>query len=309
MSIVDHVSGRFANLTNLERRTSRQLVEGLLFALPYLVVFVSFLLYPLLKGGYMSLFEWNVFNPAESTFVGLGNYARLLGDPDFWNALWNTVYFAVLTVPAIVLVSLGLALGVNRDIRGRGVLRAIFFSPYILTVTVAATIWVDFYSTQYGVINHYLGAVVSNPPKWLQSQLFAMPAISITTVWWLVGFSFVVLLAARQGIPAYLYEAAKLDGASSWRMFRDVTIPQMRYALFFVVVVNLIWTFQVFGQPYVMTSGGPGQATETLVMYLYQAAFNQRSFGYASAVGYVLTGILVLVSIGNYYFIGGGANE
>lgn len=289
--------------------STKESVEGILFSLPYLLVFGVFLLLPLLYGGYMSLFDWDVFNSAESTFIGLENYATLLNDGDFWNALGNTVYFSALTVPAIVLTSLGLALGVNRDIKGKGVLRAIFFSPYLLTVSVAGVVWIDMYGTQYGVINHYLGMIISNPPKWLQDSFFAMPSISLTTVWWLTGFSFVVLLAARQDIPEYIYEAAKLDGAGTWRTFRDVTIPQMRYALFFVVVVNLIWSFQVFGQPYVMTDGGPGSSTETLVMYLYQAAFNQRSFGYAAAVGYVLTGILVLVSIANYYFLGGDVNE
>ncbi|ELZ28475.1 binding-protein-dependent transport systems inner membrane component [Halogeometricum pallidum JCM 14848] len=280
-------------------------MEGVLFASPYLIIFGVFLLLPLLIGGYMSLFDWNALAPAESTFIGLDNYARLLADEQFQNALFNTAYFAVLTVPSILLVGLGLALGVNRDIKGQGFLRAIFFSPYILTVSVAAILWTDLYSTQYGVINYYLGMVMSNPPQWLQSRLFAMPAIALTTVWWLVGFSFVILLSARQSVPEYLYEAAKLDGAGTWRQFRDVTVPQMRGAIFFVIVINLIWAFQVYGQPYVMTAGGPGQATETLVMYLYQAAFNQRSFGYASAIGYVLTAILVGVSIANYYLLGG----
>ena len=283
-------------------------MEGVLFSLPYLVIFGVFLLLPLLIGGYMSLFDWNALAPADSVFVGLENYARLLSDQDFHNALGNTVYFAVLTVPSILVVALGLALGVNRDIKGQGVLRAIFFSPYILTVSVAAVLWTDLYSTQYGVINYYLGMVMANPPQWLQSRLFAMPAIAITTVWWLVGFSFVILLSARQSVPKYLYEAAKLDGAGTWRMFKDVTLPQMRSAIFFVIVINLIWAFQVYGQPYAMTAGGPGQATETLVMYLYQTAFNQRSFGYAAAIGYVLTAILVCVSIANYYLLG-GSNE
>lgn len=304
MSAIDRFKGGGGVLSNLSR-SRKELIEGILFSLPYLVLFGVFLLYPLLMGGYMSLFEWNAFFPSRSEFIGLGNYTHLFGDPQFWNALGNTLYFSLLTVPSIVIVGLGLALGVNRDIRGRGVLRAIFFSPYILTVSVAAVVWTNLYSTQYGVINYYLGLVMSNPPQWLQSYFFAMPSIAITTVWWLVGFSFVILLAARQSVPEYLYEAAKLDGAGTWRMFRDVTVPQMRHAIFFVVVINLIWAFQVYGQPYVMTSGGPGQSTTTLVMYLYEAAFNQQNFGYAATIGYVLTAILVVVSILNYYLIGG----
>lgn len=288
-----------------ENRSRKELIEGVLFSLPYLVIFGVFLLYPLVMGGYMSLFDWNAINPAESVFTGIENYRLLFNDPQFWNSLGNTAYFALLTVPSIVVVALGLALGVNRDIKGQGLLRAIFFSPYILTVSVTALVWVDLYSTRYGVINHYLGLIMGNPPQWLQSQFWAMPSIAITTVWWLVGFSFVILLAARQDVPEYLYEAAKLDGAGPWRMFRDVTVPQIRHAIFFVVIINLIWAFQVYGQPYVMTSGGPAQTTETLVMFLYQEAFQQRNFGYAAAIGYVLTMILVGVSIGNYYLLGG----
>lgn len=304
MSVTDRFAG-LKGVISSDSRSRQELVEGVLFSLPYLFLFGLFLLYPLVMGGYMSLFEWNAITPSESVFLGLENYTTLLNDRQFWNALGNTAYFAVLTVPSIVVVGLGLALGVNRDIKGKGLLRAVFFSPYILTVSVAALVWIDMYSTQYGVINHYLGMVLANPPQWLQSRLFAMPAIAMTTVWWLVGFSFVILLAARQSVPGYLYEAARLDGAGTWRQFRDVTVPQMRNAIFFVVIINLIWAFQVYGQPYVMTSGGPGQTTETLVMYLYQSAFNQRNFGYAAAIGYVLTGILVLVSIVNYYFLGG----
>ena len=290
---------------SVESRQRKEIVEGLLFSLPYLVLFAVFLFYPLVKGGYMSLFEWNAITPTESEFIGLQNYVRMVNDPYFWNALGNTLYFTALTVPSILLVSMGLALGVSRDIRGKQILRGIFFSPYILTVSVAALIWRELYATQYGAINYYLSMVMTQPPEWLQSRLFAMPALSMMTVWWTIGFSFIVLLAARQQVPKYLYEAAKLDGAKPWRMLKDITIPQMRHAIFFVVIINLIWSFQIFGQPYIMTYGGPGTSTETLVMYLYQSAFSERNFGYAAALGYVLTGILVLVSIANYYLLGG----
>lgn len=303
MSVTDRFDG-IRGLISSDDRSRKELIEGVLFSLPYLVIFTVFLLYPLVMGGYMSLFDWNAIDPTQSVFIGLENYQQLMNDPGFWNALKNTGYFALLTTPSIVVVALGLALGVNHDIKGKGLLRAIFFSPYILTVSVVAVVWVDMYSTQYGMINHYLEMVMANPPRWLQERLTAMPALAMTTVWWLVGFSFVILLSARQSVPDYLYEAAKLDGAGAWRQFRDVTVPQIRHAIFFVVIINLIWAFQVYGQPYVMTSGGPGSTTETLVMYLYESAFSQRDFGYAAAIGYVLTAILVLVSIVNYYLLG-----
>jgi len=285
----------------------RRLVTGLLFSLPYLALFAVFLFWPLIKGIYMSLYNWNAIYPSQSTFIGLQNYAHMLGEPTFWSALFSTFYFVVLTVPSMVVVSLLLALGVNREVRGATFLRTVFFSPYVLTVAVSALIWTQLLGSTYGLVNVFLESVgIANPPAWLQSYAFAMPWISVTTVWWTVGFSFVVLLAARQNVPDRLYEAAKLDGAGSWRTMVDITLPQMRNALFFVVILNLIWSFQMFGQSYIMTSGGPGNSTTTLVMYLYRQAFHQHNFGYAAAVGFTLTFVLIVVSGINYYFLGSG---
>ncbi|MFC5367134.1 carbohydrate ABC transporter permease [Salinirubrum litoreum] len=280
--------------------------DGILFALPYFALFSVFLLYPLVKGFYMSLFDWNAFAPAQSEFILFENYARMLGDPAFWKSVRATVVFVVLTVPTLVVLGLALALGVNRDIKGKRVLRTVFFSPYVLTVSVVSLIWAELYAPQYGAINYYVGYLVQNPPSWLNSFTWAMPAIAIATIWWTVGFNFVILLAARQSVPERLYEAAKIDGASSWRAFKDITVPQMRSAIVFVTTVQFIWSFQVFGQAYIMTNGGPGESTQTLVMYLFRMAFNEGQFGYAAAVGYFLFFVLVAVSLGNYYFVSGG---
>jgi multiple sugar transport system permease protein len=280
--------------------------DGILFALPYLALFSVFLLYPLLKGFYMSLFDWNALAPSQSEFVLFENYTRMLGDPVFWKSVRATVVFVVLTVPTLVVLGLALALGANRDIKGKRILRTVFFSPYVLTVSVVSLIWAELYAPQYGAINYYVGYLVSSPPSWLNSFTWAMPAIALATIWWTVGFNFVILLAARQGVPERLYEAARIDGASSWRAFKDITLPQMRPAIIFVTTVQFIWSFQVFGQAYIMTNGGPGESTQTLVMYLYRMAFNEAQFGYAAAIGYFLFFVLVAVSLGNYYFVSGG---
>ncbi len=280
--------------------------DGILFALPYLALFSVFLLYPLVKGFYMSLFDWNAFAPAQSEFILFENYTRMLGDPAFWGSVRATVVFVVLTVPTLVVLGLALALGVNRDVKGKRVLRTVFFSPYVLTVSVVSLIWAELYAPQYGAINYYVGYLVQNPPSWLNSFTWAMPAIALATIWWTVGFNFVILLAARQSVPERLYEAAKIDGASSWRAFKDITLPQMRSAIVFVTTVQFIWSFQVFGQAYIMTNGGPGESTQTLVMYLFRMAFNEGQFGYAAAVGYFLFFVLVAVSLGNFYFVSGG---
>ncbi len=279
--------------------------DGVLFALPYLLVFSVFLLYPLLKGLYMSLFDWNAFNPSQSEFILADNYIRMVQDPTFWAAVRATVYFVVLTVPTLVILGLALALGVNQDIKGKRFLRTVFFSPYVLTVSVVSLIWADMYAPQYGPINYYLEFFVSSGPAWLNSYTLAMPSVALATIWWTVGFNFVILLAARQGVPERLYEAARIDGASTWRAFKDITLPQMRPALVFVTTVQLIASFQVFGQVFIMTDGGPGDTTQTLVMYLFRVAFRQQEFGYAAAIGYFLFVVLVVVSLINYKFVGG----
>lgn len=291
------------------RTQNRETIDGILFAIPYLVLFAIFLLYPLLKGFYMSLFDWNVFAPSTSEFIGLENYVRMFQDPLFWKSFTNTLYFVVLTVPTLVLIGLGLALGVSREVKGQRLLRGLFFSPWVLTVSIVALVWIEMYAPSYGPVNHYLGFFLENPPTLLNDFLLAMPAIALATIWWTVGFNFIILLAARQQVPDRLYEAAKLDGAGTWRRFRDVTLPQMRSSILFVTIVQFIYSFQVFGQPQIMTDGGPGYATETLVMYLVRMAFTEQEFGYAAAIGYFLFFVLVAVSLANYYFIGNSGDE
>ena len=298
---------RVATITSLEGYSRREAIEGALLALPYLLAFTVFLLYPLLKGLYMSFFEWDPIYPAQSEFVGLGNYAKMFQDPLFWDALFNTVYFVVLTVPFLLAVPLLLALGVNRNIKGRWLLRTIFSSPYILTVSVVGLLWQDLFEAG-GLIPYYLTQWFGLSIGWLTSPTWAMPAIAIATIWWSMAFNFVVLLAARQNVPDRLYEAAKLDGAGSWRMLWDITIPQMKNPLLFVVILSFIGSFQVFGQPYVMTQGGPAFSTQTIVMYLYNSAFASREFGYAAAIGYVLFLILIAISLVNYRYLGGSGD-
>jgi multiple sugar transport system permease protein len=293
---------RLSGRISLRSRSLRETVAGVGFALPYLVVAMAFLFGPLLLGLYMSLYDWNAVFPAQSEFIGLQNYRTLLSDPQFWNALKNTVYFVVLTVPAVVVGSLLLALGVNREVKGRWVLRTVFFSPYVLTVAVVGILWQDMFQAS-GLVPYYLPFEAGS---WLTSGALAMPAIAIATVWWTLAFNFVILLAARQNVPDRLYEAAKLDGASSWRMMRDITVPQMKNPLLFVVITSFVASFQVFGQPYIMTAGGPLFSTTTIVMYLYETAFAGREFGYAAAIGYVLFMILVVISAFNFYYLGGG---
>jgi multiple sugar transport system permease protein len=290
--------GRSSLLSGVDRET----LNGYLFALPYLVIFTAFLLYPLLKGLYMSFFEWDLLNPAQSEFVGLSNYATLLNDPLFWQSLQNTVWFVVMTVPALLIVSMVLALGVNRGIAGTKVLQFFYFAPYVMTVSVVGFLWLQLYSSN-GTFTVYFGGLLGNV---LGSETWALPALALVTVWWQAGFYFAILLAARQNASDRLYEAARLDGAGPWRQFRDVTLPQMRNAIMFVLIAGTVFQFRVFGQVQTMTEGGPAGSTNTLVYYLYQLGFKTFDLGYGAAVGYVILFILVGVSLGNYFLVGRG---
>lgn len=283
----------------------KETVEGIVWSLPYLVVFGIFLVWPALKGLYMSLHTYpNKFDLSQTEWVGLQNYVDLFTDPVFYNALEGTFLFVAISVPTLVLLGLVMALGVNKDVAGKRTLRAVYFSPYVLSVAVVTLVWVQMYSSNYGLLNYYLGFVMANPPEWLTSTDLVMPSLAFMTVWWLVGFNFVIFLAARQSIPERLYEAARLDGAGSWRAFRDITLPQMRNSIVFVVMVQFILQFQVFAQPYVMTQGGPKDSSDTLVYYLYRSAFSQQQFGYGAAMGYVLVAILVVIAVLNFKLIG-----
>jgi len=288
------------SVTGLDRET----LDGIGFALPYLALFSVFLLYPLIQGIWISMHDWNPFNPAQSEFIFLDNYVRMFNDPLFWVSIKNTAWFVILTVPTLVVLGLLLALGVNRQLKGRGLLRIVFFSPFLLTVSVSSLVWAELLSPPSSPVNYYLSALIGWAPDWLNSGLWAMPAIALTSIWWTVGFNFIILLAARQNIPESYYEAAKVDGAYSWNMLKDITIPQMRQSLMFVIIVQFVASFQIFGQVFIMTDGGPGNATETLIFLLYRTAFRNQELGYAAAMGYFLMVVLVIVALINYKFLG-----
>lgn len=277
----------------------RETIEGLLFAAPYLIVFAVFLAIPIVYGLYMSFFDWNFLNPDQSEFVGLENYRMILADDRFHTALFQTFYFVFLTVPPMTVLGLVMALGVNRGVKGTKFLQFAYFVPYVMTVSIVGLLWVQMYGAS-GVFTQYtewlLGRVLSDPS-------LSMPALALTTVWWQVGFFFAILLAARQGVPEHLYEAAKLDGATTLRMTWDITIPQMKNSIIFCVIAGTILQFQVFGQPFVMTNGGPAGSTETAVFYLYELGFRTFDLGYGAAVGYVIMVILIGISLINYFVI------
>ncbi|MFI6235841.1 carbohydrate ABC transporter permease [Micromonospora sp. NPDC050784] len=275
---------------------SRNTVAGWSFILPNFVGFAVLTLLPVVVLFYVAFTSWNVFGVAEWT--GTANFRRMWSDASFWTALRNTVYYAVFHIPLTLAAALGLALLLNRKLRGVRFFRTVAFFPYITSIVAIAVVWNQLFSPEYGPINALLGAVgVDNPPGWTASATWSMPAVIIVGTWRYMGYYMLLFLAGLQTIPAQLYEAAETDGASPWQRFVHVTLPGLRHTTFFVTVLLTIESFKVFDLILVMTGGGPGQSTLVLSQYIYQKGFEENQFGYASAVSIVLFAICFGITV------------
>lgn len=276
-------------------------LKAYLFLAPFLVVYGLFMLYPIIKGFIISFYDWTL--GMESTFIGFKNYAIMLNDKYFWEALWNTIYFVLISTPTLIIVGLGIALVVNARLKGTTFLRSAFFLPFILSISVIASIWVFILQPYTGLLNsvlHKLG--VTKEIFWLVDPNLAWVSILIATVWWTVGFNMVLFLAGLQEIPDEYYEAAKIDGAGLWRQFISITLPSLKGVILLIVVLQTINSFKLFGQPYLMTGGGPGTATRPLVQYIFEKGFIEHQMGVASAMSYVLFAITILFAFIQFKF-------
>jgi multiple sugar transport system permease protein len=257
---------------------------------------VVFRVYPLLEGLRLSFTNARLGRPAVS-YIGAANYTRLLEDSRFHVSLANTAFYTVASTLPILVIPLLLALALNRGAL-RTVLRGVFFFPFTLSVVTVGLTWLWLLDPVVGPFNYYLRALGAPARSWLADPATAMWAIIVTTVWWVTGYYLVIYLAGLQDIPRDLYEAAALDGATTWRSFWSITLPLLRPVLLFVVVTHVIGSFQLFGQVFVLTGGGPGDATRTVVQHLYEAAFqNFFQFGAASAMAWVLFAIILVFSV------------
>ena len=275
---------------------------GWLFVIPHIAGLFIFTIGAILASGYLSLTEWDLFGAPR--WVGLDNYRRLAEDEIFWKALWNTVYYTGLRVPFSLLFSLIVALLMNLKIRGILWWRVVYFVPAISSSVAIALVWRWIYSKDFGILNAFLAWFGVAPLSWLTSETLAMPAVIVMSVWWSVGTNMVIYLAALQGVPGQLYEAAELDGAGAWGKFRHVTFPMITPTTFFLLVLGTIGSLQIFDIFYVMTQGGPNFATTSLVMYIFQNAFEYLEMGYASAVAWVLFFIILALSLVQLRFSG-----
>jgi multiple sugar transport system permease protein len=268
------------------------------FVAPYLAVYLVMLVAPLFAGASLSLFKADLFG--VQAFVGLKNFARLLGDEIFLGAVVNTFYFVLLTVPALAAIGLGLALALNRPTRTAAILRAVFFSPTVLSVTIVTLIWRMVFLQDNGLITTVLGWFGLGPIPFLDDVHLAMPALALTTIWWGVGLPMVLFLAALQQVPRELYEAAALDNAGPWRTLFRITLPSIRRTVVLVLVMQVIMQFQLFGQAQLLTMGGPDNASRPLVLFIYEAGFRQWDLGYAAAAAQVLFALIMAVAMIQY---------
>jgi len=272
--------------------------SGYAFLLPYLVLFAVFLLLPLGFGLWLSVMRYELLSPEPPKFIGLDNYREAFGDPYFWKALWATARFVVLTSPLTVLIALALALGISASSpRRQHIYRLLIFLPTMITISVAGLLWRWMLSTDFGLFNAYLERFGIAHIPWLTDTRLAMKSIVLMTLWWTIGGPVVILLAGIKQIPDVYYEAAALDGATGWKRMLHITLPMLKPVLLFVVVLNVIGAFQVFGQPFMMTAGGPERSTFVLVQYIYVSSFLNYRLGYGAAMSWILFALISAFSI------------
>jgi len=262
--------------------------------LPYIIYFCLFTAFPIGFAIYLSFHRWNnLFKPPIPH--GFSNYTYLFHDTNFWNALHVTIVFAVVFVVVTVPLALSLAVLLNQALPGRSFFRVVFFMPYITPAVVVSIVFLWLYQSQDGILNNILGAVGIPPVPWLTDANVAMPSISLMVVWKQAGYFTVIFLAGLQGIPRQLYEAAAVDGATGLRQFRSITIPLLAPAMLLVIVFATLTGFSIFTEPYLLTQGGPDNATLTVTLYIYKWAFEYSTFGYASALGVVFAVIVFII--------------
>lgn len=283
----------------VEPTPPRRSWTGLWFALPGLLFLLAFLAGPFFTAIGLSFTSERLASPLPTRFIGVDNYATTLGSSSFRQAFVNNVWFTAIVVPVQTALALALAMLVNQRLKGVKVYRAIYFSPVVVVMTVAATVWLLLYSPERGLLNGVLSVISFGTLQsdWLQSTTTALPSIMIMSIWQGVGFQMIIILAGLQDIPEDLYEAAAIDGAGRWQRFAFVTLPQLRNTLVFVVTVTMILAFRLFDQVWVMTRGGPLGSTNVMMLEMVRVGFEEQRIGRASSIAVIFFVIVLLLTI------------
>ena len=266
----------------------------LAFISPWILGFLAFFVYPLLLSLFYSFTEYNLLQPPK--WVGLQNYSSLTKDSHYLNAVGNTVYFVVFSVPLGVITAFIIAFLLNQQLRLRVLLRMIFYIPIVVPISATAILWMWIFNSNWGLLNNLLALIGIQGPSWLGSPSWSKPSLIIMQLW-LVGGSVLIFLAALQDVPRALYDAAMVDGANAIRRVWHVTIPMLTPAILFSLLTGLIAAFQTFANAWIMTDGGPIRSTEFYVLYLYDNGFRFFRMGYASAMAWILFGVVVVVTV------------
>lgn len=268
-----------------------------LFITPTMLLFAVFTLIPIVLSLYFSFTNYDVLSRIE--FIGLDNYKRMLDDHILWVTFRNVFIFSVIYVPFNLAIALSLALLLNRPRRGVGTFRTMYYVPTLTSGVAAATVWLWLLNPEYGLINQLLSYVGITGPAWLATTDTALISVTMVILWQTVGSNMIIYAAGLQGIPDYLYESARLDGAGAFACFRYITLPSLKPTTFFVSTMTIIGALQLFDQPYVLTQGGPANATRTVVYNIYQSGFNELQMGYASAQAFLLAAIILIFAFIN----------
>jgi multiple sugar transport system permease protein len=304
-------------------RRLREIGLGYTLLAPALMILIVFEFLPVFYGLYISMCNWKL---SCTQFIGLDNYARAFDDPDLWNALGTTLTYSAISVPLQLGLGLGIAYLLFQKIRGKDWLRVFFFLPYITSTVASAAVWAYLYSPDRGLFNTILrglglpalkwlsetkgvfailaqnvGIVI---PSWMNGPSLALLSLIVYTTWVFVGYDVAIFLAGLGNIPAELYEAAKIDGANGWKLFRHITIPLLSPTTFFLLLLTVIGTFKAFNHIYVMTRGGPGNATSTMGVFIFQQMYESQRYGYSAALSFILFGIILLLTILQNRFAG-----
>lgn len=286
------ITSKSKAVNKLKRKNT---LTALSFIAPNFIGFFLFTLVPVVFSLILAFMEWDSFSSPE--FVGMKNFSKMLGDDTFWISLKNTFLYTIGVVPLTLVCSLGLAILLNKKVRGMKFFRTAFFFPYVTSLVAIAVVWNMLFHPTMGPINQFLKFFIENPPGWTSSSYWALTAIIIVSVWRGMGYYMILYLAGLQSVPKELYEAASIDGANKWQQFRNVTLPSLRPTTFFVSIMLVINCFKIFDLVQVMTAGGPGRATNVLVYQIYNEAFVKFNFGYASAIAMVLFVIVLGITV------------
>lgn len=288
-----------SNTSVLSARKRNERVAAYIFSLPAVILLIAFLVVPVIYTLYYSVFQYQVMRPKDITFIGLQNYVKLFGDTDFYQALKNTIYFTIIVVPTQCVLALALALLVSKRFRGVSIFRTMYFSPQLTSMVVISVLWTVLYNSNpnTGLINSMLVNIGLKPVNFLSNPKTAMNAIIFMSAWQGAGYQMMIFLAGLQGIPGEQYEAGSIDGANKVQQFLFITLPNLRGTIKYVIMITMIQAMKLFTQPYVMTQGGPQNATKTVVYYIYTQGFQKGNFGYACSVAAVFFVIVVAMSL------------